>query len=216
VTLVAYGTEERVVALRTAFGEVVTEHVDDGWAENWRAFHRGVRVGPLWVGPPWESAPAGVSAVVIDPGRAFGTGAHATTRLCLELLADLPPGSLLDAGCGSGVLAIAGARLGHAPVIAVDNDPAAVEATVANAEANGVAVDVRLGDLGSPQLDRFDAVVANVTRADVVDLASRLRARKLVTSGYLESDATPLAGWAHETRRTAAGWAADLWRSEAE
>ena len=85
-------------------------------------------MGPLWIGPPWESAPADALAVVIDPGRAFGTGAHATTRLCLELLLDAPRGSVLDVGCGSGVLAIAAARLGFGPVAAVDVDEIAVDA----------------------------------------------------------------------------------------
>src|SRR5581483_8593025 len=99
------------------------DEVADDWADRWRAFHRGVRLGPLWVGPPWEAAPAGALPVVIDPGRAFGTGAHPTTRLCLELLLEQPPGALVDVGCGSGVLAIAAAKLGHGPVVALDVDP---------------------------------------------------------------------------------------------
>ena len=89
----------------------------EGWEDRWRDFHHGVVVGRFWVGPPWEEAPAGVEAIVIDPGRAFGTGAHPTTRLTLELLQELEPGSLLDVGCGSGVLSIAAAKLGFAPVV---------------------------------------------------------------------------------------------------
>ena len=111
----------------------------EGWEDGWRAFHHGVRVGRLWVGPPWENAPADAVAVVIDPGRAFGTGAHATTRLCLELLQEVEPTSLLDVGCGSGVLSVAAAKLGFAPVRAVDIDEVALETTRANAAANGVA-----------------------------------------------------------------------------
>src|SRR5437016_3537985 len=79
--------------------------VENGWEDRWRDFHRPIRIGPLWVGPPWEEAPPGAVAVWIDPGRAFGTGAHPTTRLCLELLLDVRRGSLLDVGCGSGVIA---------------------------------------------------------------------------------------------------------------
>ncbi len=106
--LVAYtdaGGEER---LWHAFGGAAGTDVEAGWEDRWRDFHRPVRVGPLWVGPPWEEARDGALAVVIDPGRAFGTGSHPTTRLCLELLLGLDAhGSLLDVGCGSGVVAIA-------------------------------------------------------------------------------------------------------------
>ena len=82
----------------------------------------------------------GELAVVIDPGRAFGTGAHPTTRLCIELLATSARGSLLDVGCGSGVLAIAAARLGFSPIAAIDDDPIAIETTLANAAVNGVGL----------------------------------------------------------------------------
>ena len=102
--------------------------VEPGWEERWREFHRPVRVGPFWIGPPWETPAADAVPLVIDPGRAFGTGAHATTRLCIELLSELEPGSLLDVGCGSGVVAIAAAQLGFSPVLGVDVDTAAVEA----------------------------------------------------------------------------------------
>ena len=105
------------------------EDVEEGWEDRWREFHRPTRAGPFWIGPPWELPPRDVVPVVIDPGRAFGTGAHATTRLCVELLADLKPQSILDIGCGSGVVAIAAALLGFAPVTAVDVDPAAIDST---------------------------------------------------------------------------------------
>ncbi|HEV2062068.1 MAG TPA: 50S ribosomal protein L11 methyltransferase, partial [Solirubrobacteraceae bacterium] len=99
-------------AVRAAAGgalvEIATTEVDDDWAERWRAFHQPVEVGPLRVRPPWAQPREG--DVVIDPGRAFGTGGHETTRLCLELLLELDPdGSFADLGCGSGVLAIAAA-----------------------------------------------------------------------------------------------------------
>ena len=116
------------------------EPVAEGWEDAWRAFHRGIPVGRLWVGPPWERPPADLVPVVIEPGRAFGTGAHPTTQLCLELLQELEPASLLDIGCGSGVLSIAAAKLGFAPVTAVDVDPVAIEVTQANAAVNGVEI----------------------------------------------------------------------------
>jgi ribosomal protein L11 methyltransferase len=139
-------------ALRAAAGdalvEVATTEVADDWDERWKAFHRPVEVGALRVRPPWEAPMAGRIDVVIDPAQAFGTGAHATTRLCLELLLELEPdGALVDIGCGSGVLAIAAARLGWAPVLGIDHDPEAVRATRDNAAANGVQVDARGHDL---------------------------------------------------------------------
>ena len=126
--------------LLVAFPDAEVAPVQPGWEDGWRAFHRPVRAGGLWIGPPWEQPDPGEPAVVIDPGRAFGTGAHPTTRLCVELLARCERGSLLDVGCGSGVLSIAAARLGYGPIQAVDNDPVAVETTIANAEVNGVVL----------------------------------------------------------------------------
>src|SRR5262249_27166173 len=142
--------------LRAVLGHVVTREVADGWEDAWRAFHRPVTAGGLWIGPPWLEAPPGAPTVVIDPGRAFGTGAHPTTRLCIELLAEVERGSLLDVGCGSGVISIAAARLRFAPITAVDVDPVAVEVTVANAAVNGVAVDARTLDATKGPLPRCD------------------------------------------------------------
>jgi ribosomal protein L11 methyltransferase len=119
------------------------DHVEPGWGERWREFHHGVRVGPFWIGPPWEDPPPGSTAIVIDPGRAFGTGAHPTTRLCVELLSTLEPTTLVDVGCGSGVLGIAAAKLGFSSVACFDNDPAAIDATLRNAAVNGVSLEAR-------------------------------------------------------------------------
>ncbi|HWB22207.1 MAG TPA: 50S ribosomal protein L11 methyltransferase [Gaiellaceae bacterium] len=185
--------------------------VEIGWEERWREFHRPVQVGPLWIGPPWEQAGSGTLAVVIDPGRAFGTGAHATTRLCLELLLELSPGSLLDVGCGSGVLSIAATKLGFAPVTAVDSDVAAVEATRTNAAANGVSLETAQLDALSGDLPTAETAVANIALVAVEALAPRLVVDRLITSGYLVRDDPTIAAFVHADRRELDGWAADLY-----
>jgi ribosomal protein L11 methyltransferase len=148
----APGELPELPALRAAAGdalvEVSTTEIADDWDERWKAFHAPVELGALRVRPPWESPRQGMIDVVIDPAQAFGTGAHATTRLCLELLLELvPDGALVDVGCGSGVLAIAAARLGWAPVLGIDHDREAVRATIENAAANGVQLEARRHDL---------------------------------------------------------------------
>ena len=164
--------------LRAAAGaalvEISTSETADDWQERWKQFHRPVlieapraapdslrQVPALCVRPPWDSElPAGsgpVEEIVVDPGQAFGTGAHATTRLCLELLLDLAArertsGPLLDVGTGSGVLAIAAARLGFAPVLALDHERESVEAARENAIVNDAEIEVRRFDLRSASL----------------------------------------------------------------
>jgi ribosomal protein L11 methyltransferase len=148
--------------------------------------------------------------VVVDPGRAFGTGAHPTTRLCLELLLAAEPRGLVDVGCGSGVLAIAAAKLGHAPVVAVDLDEPAVAAARANAERNGVSIDARRLDALADPLPAAPLVVANIALAAVEALGDRVDAECVITSGYLVSDQPALHGFRRVQRRELDGWAADL------
>jgi ribosomal protein L11 methyltransferase len=167
------------------------------------------------VGPPWQAAPDDALAVVIDPGRAFGTGAHPTTRLCLELLLDLPRTSMLDVGCGSGVLSIAAARLGFGPIVAVDVEAPAVDATRANAAANCVAVEARCLDALVDPLLEAELVVANIALAAVTALAARVEPAWLVTSGYLTADHPDLPGYEHRGRRELEGWASDLFERPA-
>jgi len=214
VELTAYtdaGGEERLWA---AFGSASAEPVPAGWEERWREFHRPVQIGSLWVGPPWLTPPPAAASVVIDPGRAFGTGGHATTRLCLELLAELEPASLADVGCGSGVIAIAGACLGFRPVLALDHEPTAIEAARRNAEANGVTVELRLADALAGDPPAAEIVVANVSGAFASKLRIHPETRCVIASGYLESERPRLPGFSAATRRGAGGWAADLFRRE--
>ena len=208
--LAVYVDEAGQARVLEAFGEIEISPVEAGWEDRWRAFHRPVVAGGLWIGPPWESPPDDVSAVVIDPGRAFGTGAHATTRACIELLADLEPGSCLDAGCGSGVIAVAAARLGFGPVVAADVDPAAVEAATTTARRNGVTVDVRRLDVLRDPLPEVDVVVANIELAAVERLLSRHGSTVAVTSGYLADEAPAATGWERVARLELDGWAADV------
>ena len=193
-------------------GSVRFEAVGDGWEARWREFHHGVAIADrLWVGPPWESAPAGLVKVVIDPGQAFGTGAHATTALCLELLCELESsGPVLDVGCGSGVLAVAAALLGFAPVAACDDDPVAVAATRANAVVNGAAVEAFLADALCDPLPAAPLLIANILLAPLEALFARadVRPERAIVSGLLASEHFEPAGYRIADRRVQGDWQA--------
>jgi ribosomal protein L11 methyltransferase len=195
-------------------GEVVA----DDWAERWKEFHEPVLVGNrVFVRPPWEEPRADLMDLVIDPGQAFGTGAHPTTKLSLQLMLEVEPGgSFADLGCGSGVLAIAAAKLGFAPVTAVDNELAAVDATLANAAANGVALDsVERLNLREQTPPAAGTVAANLVRPLLLGLAGRIEGDVLILSGLLdhEVDEVVAAFEQRERRRLVeAGWAAVLLR----
>jgi len=200
------GGEER---LWQVFGPGVATPVDAGWGEAWKRFHRPVEIGRLWVGPPWEEPEEGLLPVVVDPGQAFGTGAHPTTQLCLRFLLEHTPVSLLDLGCGSGVLSIAAAKLGYGPVTALDLDEVAVEAARANADANDVAIDVGRADVLSDPLPEAALVLANIAAEPLLEVAGRITAPELVASGYLVSEEPRLDGWDHQERKELQGWVAD-------
>jgi ribosomal protein L11 methyltransferase len=199
-----------------ALVEISTTEVPEDWEERWKRFHQPVDVGPLHVRPPWTPA-RDAGDIVIDPGQAFGTGAHHTTRLCLELMVELEPeGPFLDLGCGSGVLAIAAARLGWDPVTGLDHDSASVEATRENARVNGVELDVRRWDLRRDPLPGAPTIAANLVRPLVLLLAERMRQppRTLVVSGLLAQEGDEAAaaftrhGLRETARRTSGEWVA--------
>lgn len=202
--------------------QIRRDRVPDDWTERWKLFHRPQLVGGrLYLRPPWEE-PAlrpGLMEIVIDPGRAFGTGGHPTTRLCLELMLELDErGSFVDVGCGSGVLAIAATKLGFEPVSALDADQEAVAATAANARLNGVRLDrVERFDLRGARPREADVVAANLMRPlllRVADLMRDRRPRALIASGLLETEVDEVvaafAPLGERARRSEAGWSAVL------
>jgi len=191
-----------------ALVEVHTSEVADDWDRRWRSFHRPLVLdGGLVVRPPWEDTIGAPIEIVIDPGQAFGTGSHATTRLCLELMLELaaadgtpPRGPFLDLGSGSGVLAIAAARLGWDPVVALDYDPASVLAASENALVNGVRIEVSQYDLRADPVTVAPTVAANLLRPLLLTWASRLAAaavavpKTVIASGLLVGEADEVAG----------------------
>jgi ribosomal protein L11 methyltransferase len=206
-------------AVRGAVVDVVSTEVGDDWDQRWREWHRPLDVGRLRVRPPWEPARDGALDVVIDPGQAFGTGAHPTTRLSLALLADLPTaGALADWGCGSGVLAVAAARLGFDPVLACDVERESVDATLAAAAVNGVVVEASRCDLRRAPGPWAPTVTANLVRPLLLEVAALMAdpPERLIASG-LENDevddvvaAFGRIGLTLASRRDGDGWSAIL------
>ena len=222
-------------ALEAAAGdglvEISSTEIPDDWADRWRDFHQPVSIAngrivvrPSWAEPRAEAEQPAVD-VIIDPGQAFGTGAHATTALCLELLVDLADageaeGELVDLGTGSGVLAIAAAKLGWGPVVACDSEPAALEAAEQNATVNGVELELERVNLRDARAPVASTMVANLTAPLLVSVADRLadRPRALICSGLLAAEvdrvglALAAAGLEPVERRARGDWAALLAR----
>lgn len=210
--------------------EVTTTSVPDDWADRWADFHKPIEVGRIGVRPSWWDATEGLIDVVVDPGRAFGTGGHPTTRLTLALLLVLEEageasGPLADWGTGSGVLAIAAAKLGWGPITACDREPAALEAATANAEANGVGVTIERVDVREEAPPVAPTVTANLTGQLLIDCARHLGdaaeiPRNLACSGMLEEEVDGVAeafaayGLSEAERRNEGDWAALLLRRD--
>lgn len=208
-----------------ALVEIRTTEIADDWADRWRAFHQPVEIaGRLRIRPPWEPAATWAPGagdlldIVIDPAQAFGTGAHPTTRLCLELLAEQakcdvrastftcsaggegPGPGAVDVGCGSGVLAVAAAKLGYGPVVGLDHEAESVRATLENAEVNGVAGLVtaeRFDLLRDGRLPSAPLLLANLLRPLLLCIArvgfESEPPRVMIASGLLEHEADEIA-----------------------
>ncbi len=208
-------------AVGDALVEVRTEEVPDDWHERWRDFHHSVEIGErVLLRPSWEPPRPGSDLldIVLDPGQAFGTGSHPTTRLCVELLLDVSPGAeAVDLGCGSGVLAIAAAKLGFGPIRCYDADRLAVDATVANAAANHVDLAVERFDLRNELPTLAPMVLANLMRPLLLTIAQHVHAlpqrppfEHAILSGLLDEEADEVsAAWQRlglrEHRRIAQG-----------
>ena len=177
---------------------------DDDWVRRTQAQFAPLELERLWIGASWHAAPAGKPVVRLDPGLAFGTGSHPSTRLVLDFVEREVHGGerVLDYGCGSGILAIAAARLGAGEVDAVDLDPQAVEATRANAEGNGVAV--RAGAPDALPAGAYDLVLSNILAQPLIVLAPLLASR--TAPGGRLALAGLLAAQADEVARAYADW----------
>jgi ribosomal protein L11 methyltransferase len=178
----------------------VREVADQDWVRLTQSQFEPISIGErIWVVPSWHAAPDPTALVLeLDPGLAFGTGSHPTTRLCMEWLEQnvAPGASLLDYGCGSGILAILAQKCGAAPVVGIDIDPQAVEAARQNSERNRAPVNYGLPDTLAP--GSFDIVVANILSNPLKLMAAMLCARvreggKLALSGVLARQAEEVA-----------------------
>lgn len=176
----------------------VEQLADDDWVRRTQAQFAALDLSRLWIGASWHGAPAGKPVLRLDPGLAFGTGSHATTRLMLEFIAREVTGGerVLDYGCGSGILAIAAAKLGAGKVDAVDVDPEAVDVTCANAMRNGVSVEAYSGETLPPGC--YDIVLSNILARPLIVLAPLLATRtapggRLALAGLLGPQAGEVA-----------------------
>ena len=185
----ALGLLQEAMELRRS---AIEEAPDTDWSTAWRARIRATRVGRLWVGPPWETPPAGTVSLTIEPKMAFGTGDHPTTALCLAAVeafcARHPGASVLDVGTGTGVLALMARKLGAGRVVGVDSDPTSMALARENAALNGLP-EVELSGATLDQVaGPFDLVVANILANTLVELAPSLvrhSRQRLVLAGVL-------------------------------
>ncbi len=214
-------------AIRLGPATVEAEEAVD-WEAAWRDSFSPLAIGRRFlVVPPWEAGKTadGRIEMIIDPGMAFGTGHHATTAQCMELMEGIVAASAFDVGCGAGILAIAAAKLGAEEVIGVDDDPAVIDIARANVATNQVtcAVEIKEGSADSVT-GRFDLVVANLFLGPLVELAPQFAKRSkpggsLVISGVRAEEQADRAraameenGFTFVERRDRNGWSALLLR----
>jgi len=222
---VAFADTEAAETFAAATGGTATMVADDAGLDSWQAHAESWVAGPFTIRPPWLDRTA-TRELVIDPGRAFGSGSHASTRLAVELLVDCLGGPttapaeahIADIGCGSGILAITAATLG-ATCVAVDIDPAAVDATTENATTNGVAdcVEARSGST-SEAAGTYDLAVVNVTidihESIATEFRRHLSTGSVIVAGLLAGPQEERAAHAYRARivqrRRQGEWAALL------
>jgi ribosomal protein L11 methyltransferase len=217
--------DRAIAALRAHFPSIAAQAIDvpdEDWAARSQADLRSIRVGTLVISPPWDLQP---QSIVIEPSMGFGTGHHATTRLCLEALQriGLTGRSVLDVGTGSGVLAIAARRLGASGVLAIDDDPDAIAAAEANAALNRESrIALEVTDLRSSPIGQFDVVVANLTGGLLTSTAARLQSFSgagghLILSGFLDYEEgdvlTAFSGCTLESRTQSEEWVCVILRA---
>jgi ribosomal protein L11 methyltransferase len=209
-------------ALRARFAGIdvyLLDVADEDWAARSQAAIRAVQIGDIVVAPPWDvprpvtlsprdaagAGSSGPTVIVIEPSMGFGTGHHATTRLCLRALQqiDLRDRSVIDVGTGSGVLAIAARRLGASGVLAIDDDTDAIAAAEANLALNQESrIAMEVGDFRASKIGEFDVVIANLTGALLVAAANRLQSfaragGRLVLSGFMDHEEHAVVGAFH-------------------
>ena len=231
------GTVELRIGCESTVVPQVTEALADRWSlrvaevsateglDAWRSHAEVWRVGPFAIVPPWVEIPSDVDEQVlfIDPGHAFGSASHPTTRLCLAAIAEVvAPGTrVADIGCGSGILAVAAARCGAESIAATDIAPEAILATIANAERNGVLHHIEISDASVDELESgsFDVVIANIGAATLCDMAEDLvrccaDSGTIVLSGILDVQIdTVVETFTRFSDRTVEVRAADEWRA---
>ncbi|MDQ3571290.1 MAG: 50S ribosomal protein L11 methyltransferase [Actinomycetota bacterium] len=208
--------------------EIRSESVPDDWADRWRDFHEPTELagGRVVIRPSWRDNPIPHALdIVIDPGRAFGTGAHPTTRMCVELLVVLADdgraeGPAVDLGTGSAILAIVAAKLGFDPVSGVDLERPALEAAATNARENGVEIQLSRLNLRDEAPPSAPTMIANLTAPLLTGIAARLAVpeppRRIVCSGLLTREAGEVteafagAGFVVREQRASADWSALL------